>query len=65
MRYVLLALLLTGCASDLAKVAAETPTLQYCRHVKYERDNNEAKFEATCNLPIGGSAVPALPLPGL
>lgn len=53
------ALFLPGCAS----VAGNTPSFQYCPMVKYERKGNQAHIEADCALPIGGGALPSLPIP--
>lgn len=56
---------LAGCTTVAEQVAGNTPSLQYCSEVNYERKGADFTVTAKCQLPIGGSALIVPPLPGL
>lgn len=43
---------LTGCTA-----ISTLPSMQYCSHVKYERNGVDIVVEAKCSAPIGGSGL--------
>ena len=63
MRWTII-LLACVAGSGCATVAANTPSLQYCDKVSYQRAGNLVTLTAECQLPIGSNPVGAV-VPGL
>lgn len=63
MRWIIICLACVA-GSGCATVAANTPSLQYCTKVNYQRSGNLVTLTAECQLLIGGNPVGAV-VPGL